>query len=222
MKTANQPSSTDRAVIVSFDRNVLPALLHIAASQDIRYYLNSVAIDCTGKEPRIVATDGNMIGIESAQYCDGTDANGRVFILKRDDIDMALKLAPKSAQQLVVTLKPESWEISGTNLTRPYEDGKYPDWRRVTADIQHDAPCNMPALSLELLEAILKAHKARSKGKKFLPLVFRQQTGNPAGLVLAYTPSQPTFYVALMPMRLDKKEAPITGIDTLASKARGN
>ncbi len=111
------------------------ALLLIAAKQDIRYYLNGVAIDTTmGTRPVLVATDGHRLLAAVADYEPHSVAPSGVVIIGRELLAAVkpLKASAREFLPLRVTIEGDAVTIQGaTTATGKLVDGRYPDWRRI-------------------------------------------------------------------------------------------
>jgi DNA polymerase-3 subunit beta len=184
----------------------LKALLHLAAKQDIRYYLNGVLVDATPEHGKLyVATDGHRIGV----FHDGwkhDETRERVqIIVPRDILEQMqiFRLAAPSGK-VPATLEPASadrWMIDtkcGAALVFRPTDGKFPDWRHIfQKTINGKAGDYNWHLLAGVNECVTVAFGGRNHSVKLW------QNGNGVGLITM--PGEPEFIGALMPMRMDEK-----------------
>lgn len=162
--------------------NVLKGLAMMAAVNDVRYYLNGIAIQYVGGKLAIVATDGAaMVALEIVDGDEGnhtlarmTEAPGGVlatavlkenrFIIGNDAIEKALKLAGKKEIEIVGTAS-ENAPFNGSGqinvggddgISIPFQcvDGRFPDVGKVLSSRTTVEVCSFDG---RLLERAMKA-----------------------------------------------------------------
>lgn len=136
---------------LTLQHNVIRALLTVAAKDDIRYYLNGVAIDATASgDVVLVATNGHVMLTVPMSVGDIEDLRPGSFIIPRQALE-SVKPAKVGRTTLPIVLtidipapeddpqrpgvtiqKPTQFAVAGaTTATGAVVDGIYPDWRRV-------------------------------------------------------------------------------------------
>lgn len=107
------------------------------AQQDVRYYLNGLYLETSGKRLRAVATDGHRMGIADVE-CEGSGAHGLQVIVPR-------KAVQEIGRFLVDSSETIRMEISGNHIrirvadatfTSKLIDGKFPDYMKVIPSSQ--------------------------------------------------------------------------------------
>lgn len=118
--------------VCSVSANVLKGLLKVASKFDTRFYLNGIYFDVPNG--RLVTTDGNALLIVKHKFAEMVSP----FIMPRELIERALKLASAKAPDLIVSVTQEGarlrlLELSGVKgVSEALEiDAKYPDYARV-------------------------------------------------------------------------------------------
>lgn len=76
-------------------REHLAALLHIAPSKDVRYYLNGVKVEATPKSTTLVVTTGHVLGATFAYD------SGNEVVLKEDETAVEFIIPYDVCKQLV-------------------------------------------------------------------------------------------------------------------------
>lgn len=136
---------------LTLQHNTIRALLTVAAKDDIRYYLNGVAIDATASgDVVLVATNGHVLLAVPMSVNDIEDLRPGSFIIPRQALE-SVKPVKAGRTVLPITLeitvpnpepdpqrpgvtiqKPTQFAVTGaTTATGTVVDGIYPDWRRV-------------------------------------------------------------------------------------------
>lgn len=180
-------------------RRLLAAVAPIAASQDIRYYLNGVFLEPTAGPTRLVATDGNMLAV--ARFV-GAEPGIPAMIIPNAAVTHAIK--SKTDVVRLAHISGNKWELAGC-VFEPVE-GVYPDYRRA---IPRGASGEAGAFNAELLGAFVKSGKAlKQKGAPIL----RQNGPESAALVHFY--NEDDFIGVIMPMRHFTEKYPDPGVPT--------
>lgn len=129
--------------------NKLKALLCFAAAKDVRHYLVGVLLEVNNGTLRGVATNGHFLGV--TRLCEIGAPNG-AWILPREFVERIVK----TRDIYMLTVSDESLVASCGFVSKPIE-GKFPDWRRVTAyPAGEQSPGNY---DVDLLHSIAKASK---------------------------------------------------------------
>lgn len=133
----------------------LKAVSHAMATQDIRYYLNGVLIECNGAQTRLVATDGHRLHAV-VQETTALLVEPVSFIIPADLVRMCLKakLPRGSKDEAVIVLTFDQGKIEarlpdGTSVMGMAVDGKFPDYCRL-----------IPRGKLELSPAVINPEYA--------------------------------------------------------------
>lgn len=103
------------------------------AQQDVRYYLNGLLLDITGKQLRAVATDGHRMAVSDYVLDKGVDGEGRQAIIPRKGVNEILRLLSidESPVELQLGANHIRADIDGTILTSKLIDGRFPDYTKV-------------------------------------------------------------------------------------------
>lgn len=163
---------------ITIDHSIIKALLVFAAKNDLRYYLNSIAIDATRDRVALVATDGHMLMSIAVPEADVDNKLTGEYIISRADLE-AVKPMKAGKHALPITIEitepaptpdPDqpgvmikhntTYKITGlTSVTNTLVDGKFPDWRRV---IPATLSGEVAHFNLELMTRLNDARKALS------------------------------------------------------------
>ncbi|WP_334166820.1 DNA polymerase III subunit beta [Achromobacter mucicolens] len=181
----------------------LKAALQAAAKRDVRWYLNSVFIQATATETRVVATDGHML-IALRQQADNKVAGLVEFIIPRDVLDR-IKPTKKELGAATYTIDVPGTGPYALRLPNGVEyfapvDGRYPDYVRV---IPSEVSGKAGNYNPELLGRAQAAADIVTGKSAHLCL---QQNGA-EGAALA-TCAAPGFVAVVMPIRPPKDYAP--------------
>jgi DNA polymerase III sliding clamp (beta) subunit (PCNA family) len=110
-------------------RQVYNALLLVAPKNDVRYYLQSFAVQAQDNDVRVSATDGHRV--LTANHVEIDASIDREYLIDTN----TLKPAPKKVSNVRITLGEDTAtleHLTSTNATTlsvnaPYVDAKYPD-----------------------------------------------------------------------------------------------
>lgn len=204
----------------------LRAALHIAAKNDVRYYLNGVLIECSATESRIVATDGHVlcaIKSEAPQQFEGEPMQS--LIIPRDVVAKIKKPTRRAVLPSFVVLaydgKTGTLTVDGSPDTFRPIDGRFPDWRRVFPKTvsgitgQYDP---------ELMVRFSKASGEYCKGSAFAPIPaisHNLDADSPrASKAAVVTIDRPEFIGLIMPCHL-RNEIPADPVPAWARETLG-
>lgn len=185
---------------IHLPRRGIAALLHFAANNDIRYYLNGIKVEATAEATRIIATNGHVLGVYHQGMLVNEVDKPTELILPRRVLEMVAKASRHGAMPLWIEGADLAWSLHDMLLDfslgfKPIE-GKFPDYMRVmpktlSGEVAHFNP--------EYLMLLNKA--ARSMGwKSIIPWRLDYNGNNGA---LGTIPSEPEFCAVIMPMRQD-------------------
>lgn len=180
-------------------RRMLAAVAPIAATQDIRYYLQGVFLEPTSGPTRLVATNGHILAV--ARFV-GAEAGVPPMIIPNAAVAHAIK--SKADVVRLAHISGNKWELAGYAF-EPIE-GVYPDYRRT---IPRGTTGEAGGFSAELLGAFVKSGKAlKHKGAPIL----RQNGPKDAAIVHFY--NEDDFIGVIMPMRHFTEKFPDVGMPT--------
>lgn len=178
----------------------LKAALTHAADRDIRYYLNGVLLEVTASgSMHMVATDGHRLFaglVDAPAWQDKPQAGPWSIIIPRD----ALKTACTGKDEtLLLQAMGDGRYMLGNTVFSPV-DGKFPDWRRVsakqtTAEVASQYHWQYLA---DANEALRLWYDGR---KDFSNYAFKSYGENGRGIMHG---RDCTAYCVIMPMRADK------------------
>ena len=138
----------------------LKAALLFASKKDVRYYLNGVLFEILNGQARLVATDGNMLGVFQLGECSIPDTQ---IIIPREKIEV-IKLKADE-----VTLRPGDGKTcaivyAGNEYTFTAIDARFPDYRRVIPSGVMSG--ESAQFSSELIVVLDKAYKVLNPSSK--------------------------------------------------------
>lgn len=204
---------------ITIDHSIIKALLVFAAKNDLRYYLNSIAIDATRDRVALVATDGHMLMSIAVPASDVDNKLTGEYIISRADLE-AVKPMKAGKHALPITIEitepaptpdPDragvmikhntTYKITGlTSVTNTLVDGKFPDWRRV---IPPTLSGEVAHFNLELITRLNDARKALSVDWHNVVI---HHNGRSAAQVTGLGNES---IVIVMPMRVDSDDKPM-------------
>ena len=188
-------------MILTIQHSTLKALLTVAATKDVRYYLLGICVDvraATDARPAdvtLVATDGAILlahpvplsdvegAIEPGQYIIPRDALEAVTPMKAGRTALPIKLtirtpAPTTDAEGRAVVAPPEVEITGaTTLCTAPMDGRYPDWRRVIPRTASGIPAPFDG---RLIARIAKAYDYMNDKPKHFQLTIHHNGSGPA------------------------------------------
>jgi DNA polymerase-3 subunit beta len=149
------------------DPTPLLALKVIAPTNDVRYYLNGIALEVFKREARLVATDGHRVLVHRLEQ-DHEDLAAPIKIIiplallasikKKGVVEIVIGDAETYSEVSNVTVTQLGVTVSGRTI-----DGQLPDWRRV---IPAGEPSGQPAqFNAEYLGDLAKIYKLLYPGK---------------------------------------------------------
>lgn len=187
--------------MISFHAPAYAALLHLASTQDSRYYLNGVYAE---KHPKVgvllTATNGHIMG--SIYDPNGVWEDERSGVIIGTNATLAKFAAwPRSkATGPTMTVEEEratvSDEFGSVTVTRALIDGTFPNWRKVAKGAISKKPgVEVITYDLNLMAKIGKFATAYRADRS--PTIFYDQPTGPATLRF----DVPELFGVIMPMR---------------------
>lgn len=175
----------------------LRAAFEFSADKDIRYYLNGILVEACASEVRLVATDGNMMGV-LRELNPLTDGASCTVIIPNATVKTVIGMKAKT-----LTLTDQGgWALGGVRFT-PL-DGSFPDYRRVLTKTHSGEAAQF---NVDYLARILKAGKAL--GAKNQPIIRHNGDG---GAQVQFCGHDEEFVGVIMPLRAFTEKHPDTGL----------
>jgi len=181
-------------------RKQLKAMSRLAATSDIRYYLNGLHVVQDNRGTYIEATNGHMLG---RLLIDETPiANPCSVILPLESVKSLAATGKKGKENLCFTVDGVKVSvITSTSETMIFQalEGTFPDCDRVVPTLTSDSGLEPSTYNPEYIQAFadcandLRGHKANGITVQI------KQRGNDSGIV--NIDSEPLFVGIIMPMR---------------------
>jgi DNA polymerase III sliding clamp (beta) subunit (PCNA family) len=181
-------------------RKQLKAMSRLAATSDIRYYLNGLHVVQNNRGTYIEATNGHMLG---RLLIDETPiANPCSVILPLESVKSLAATGKKGKENLCFTVDGVKVSvITSTSETMIFQalEGTFPDCDRVVPTLTSDSGLEPSTYNPEYIQAFadcandLRGHKANGITVQI------KQRGNDSGIV--NIDSEPLFVGIIMPMR---------------------
>lgn len=113
-------------------RKLLEQTHFCMAQQDVRYYLNGLLLEVTGKKVRAVATDGHRMAI-SETGLDKDAKTDKQIIVPRKGVQEMLRLLSDTDDQIELEFGANHLRARTTDFTFTSKliDGRYPDYNKV-------------------------------------------------------------------------------------------
>lgn len=177
------------------EHSIIKALLIVAAKNDIRYYLNSIAVDVRSADTTLVATDGLILLAVPIAH----DHEMPLGVHKVDRVALDnLKLSSKSGSLLDVAIEDghATIRVNATESRTKLVDGKYPDWRSV---IPRASSGEKAQFNPELLSRLQAAFRLLTGSKTDVPTIHQN------GMAGALVTSDCDALGIVMPGRFDRE-----------------
>jgi DNA polymerase-3 subunit beta len=184
----------------SIQRKQLKGMSRLAATKDIRYYLNGLHVVQNNRGTYIEATNGHMLG---RLLIDETPiANHCSVILPLESVKSLAATGKKGNESLCFTVDGVKVSvITATGETMIFQaiEGKFPDCDRVVPSVVSDSGIEPSTFNPEYIQAFadcatdLRGHKSTGISVQI------KQRGNDSGIV--NIDSEPLFVGIIMPMR---------------------
>ena len=126
--------------------NALKAVIVTAGKNDVRYYMNTVLLEVQREKVTLVSTDGHRITFATLTLNTGIEDTQIDLVLDRPDVERLIKGVSVNkrlkTEELVIKWEDTtvSVEAGGTLFTFNKVECRYPNWRRVTCDIDNLNP----------------------------------------------------------------------------------
>ena len=184
----------------SIQRKQLKAMSRLAATSDIRYYLNGLHIVQDNRGTYIEATNGHMLG---RLLIDETPiANPCSVIMPLDSVKTLAATGKKGRETVCFTVdgvKISAINPQGETMIFQAIEGKFPDCDRVVPTLTSDKGLEPSTYNPEYIAAFYDcANDLRGTKTKGISVQIKQR-GNDSGIV--NIDSEPLFVGIIMPMR---------------------
>ena len=181
-------------------RKQLKAMSRLAATSDIRYYLNGLHVVQNNRGTYIESTNGHMLG---RLLIDETPvANPCSVILPLDSVKTLSATGKKGGETVCFTVdgvKISAINPQGETMIFQAVEGKFPDCDRVVPTVTSDSGLEPSTYNPEYIQAFydcandLRGHKSTGISVQI------KQRGNDSGIV--NIDSEPLFVGIIMPIR---------------------
>ncbi len=180
-------------------RKQLKAMSRIAATKDIRYYLNGLHVVQDNRGTYIEATNGHMLG---RLLIDETPiANPCSVILPLDSVKTLSATGKKGNESLCFTVDGVKITVinpDSSSMVFQAVEGKFPDCDRVVPTVTSDGGMQTSTYNPEYIQAFYDCAKDLGSSCKGVTVQIKQR-GNDSGIV--NIDSEPLFVGIIMPMR---------------------
>lgn len=134
-----QASQWEQALTINQNalRNLFEQTHFCMAQQDVRYYLNGLLLEVTGKKIRAVATDGHRMAVSEIDL-DKKAPGERQIIVPRKGVQELLRLLNDSDEPVELEFSPNHLRAKTSEFifTSKLIDGRYPDYNKVIPEKQ--------------------------------------------------------------------------------------
>jgi len=183
----------------SIQRKQLKAMSRLAATKDIRYYLNGLHIVQDNRGTYIEATNGHMLG---RLLIDETPiANPCSVILPLESVKTLAATGKKGNETVCFTVDGVKITVinpDSTSMVFQAVEGKFPDCDRVVPTVTSDNGMQTSTYNPEYIQAFYDCAKDLGSSCKGITVQIKQR-GNDSGIV--NIDSEPLFVGIIMPMR---------------------
>ena len=183
----------------SIQRKQLKGMSRLAATKDIRYYLNGIHVVQNNRGTYIEATNGHMLG---RLLVDETPiATPGSVILPLESVKSLAATGKKGNESLCFTVdgvKVSVITATGETMIFQAVEGKFPDCDRVVPTVTSDSGIEPSTYNPEYIQAFYDCAKDLGSSCKGVTVQIKQR-GNDSGIV--NIDSEPLFVGIIMPMR---------------------
>ena len=120
---------------IEVDQNVLGRLIektHFSmAQQDVRYYLNGMLLETSGKFLRAVATDGHRLALSEAELEGASLDEQQVIIPRKGVLELQRLMSGEGALNIELGPNHVRIQLEGIRFTSKLIDGRFPEYDRV-------------------------------------------------------------------------------------------
>lgn len=182
---------------INLKKSTIKALLRFAAVNDIRYYLNGIALETGPKGARLIATDGHRMAVARVDGVFPSTGEESIIIPRAmlEKIKTTKRLSPVVTLSISGEAAPYLIRLDVDGEIREIRaiDGKFPDWQRCFPMEFSGQPANLNPLYIgEAGAAALDLGDTN-------PLIVINYNGTGAALI--EYPNYPDFTAIIMPMR---------------------
>jgi DNA polymerase III sliding clamp (beta) subunit (PCNA family) len=193
-------NESEHSMQFSIQRNQLKAMSRLAATSDIRYYLNGLHVVQDNRGTYIEATNGHMLG---RLLIDETPiANPCSVIMPLDSVKTLAATGKKGRETVCFTVdgvKISAINPQGETMIFQAIEGKFPDCDRVVPTLTSDSGLEPSTYNPEYIAAFYDCANDLRGCKANGITVQIKQRGNDSGIV--NIDSEPLFVGIIMPMR---------------------
>ena len=100
------------------------------AQQDVRYYLNGMLLETSGKHLRAVATDGHRLALCQAELS-GTLDQQQVIVPRKGVLELQRLMSGDGALEIELGANHIRIQLDGIRFTSKLIDGRFPEYERV-------------------------------------------------------------------------------------------
>jgi DNA polymerase-3 subunit beta len=102
------------------------------AQQDVRYYLNGLLLELTGRTLRAVATDGHRLAKSELNLAEPVAQNRQIIVPRKAVMELA-RLLSDSEEPIQILINPNHLRVAMGDFTFTSKliDGRYPDYEKV-------------------------------------------------------------------------------------------
>ena len=183
----------------SIQRKQLKSMSRLAATKDIRYYLNGLHVVQDNRGTYIEATNGHMLG---RLLIDETPiATPGSVILPLDSVKSLAATGKKGSETLCFTVDGVKVSVinpQGETMIFQRVEGMFPDCDRVVPTVTSDSSIEPSTYNPEYIQAFYDCAKDLGSSCKGVTVQIKQR-GNDSGIV--NIDSEPLFVGIIMPMR---------------------
>jgi len=193
-------TESEHSMQFSIQRKQLKAMSRLAATSDIRYYLNGLHVVQDNRGTYIEATNGHMLG---RLLIDETPiTNPCSVIMPLDSVKTLAATGKKGRETVCFTVdgvKISAINPQGETMIFQAIEGKFPDCDRVVPTLTSDKGLEPSTYNPEYIAAFYDcANDLRGTKTKGISVQIKQR-GNDSGIV--NIDSEPLFVGIIMPMR---------------------
>jgi DNA polymerase-3 subunit beta len=120
---------------ISVSQEVLGRLIektHFSmAQQDVRYYLNGMLLETSGKHLRAVATDGHRLALSQAELTGGKMPDQQVIVPRKGVLEMQRLMNGDGELDIELGANHIRIQLEGIRFTSKLIDGRFPEYERV-------------------------------------------------------------------------------------------
>ncbi len=180
------PADELRVTVVQRELKQLIQLTQFAmANQDVRYYLNGLLLELTGKCMRSVATDGHRLAMAELALTEELGEETRQLIVPRKGILELSRILEEGEDPVELAVSGSALRVTlpDISFTSKLIDGRFPDYERVVPDIKQcdkEIVADRELVKQSLARAsILSNEKYRAVRLSLEPGVLRMVASNP-------------------------------------------